>query len=70
VKTIIDIPIVAIGGINKDNCVSVVENGADGLVAISAIVCSDDVRRETEDFIATIRKIKQNSLNRVNVKGK
>ncbi|OBZ35679.1 MAG: thiamine-phosphate diphosphorylase [Methanohalophilus sp. DAL1] len=68
VKTIIDIPIVAIGGINKDNCVSVVENGADGLVAISAIVCSDDVKRETKYFIETIRKTKQNPSNRVNVK--
>ncbi|KXS41055.1 MAG: thiamine-phosphate pyrophosphorylase, partial [Methanohalophilus sp. T328-1] len=46
----------------------VVENGADGLVAISAIVCSDDVKRETKYFIETIRKTKQNPSNRVNVK--
>ncbi|MDK2892639.1 thiamine phosphate synthase [Methanohalophilus sp.] len=59
VKTAIDIPIVAIGGINKDNCISVIENGADSLVAISAVVCSDDVRKETEYFIETICKIKQ-----------
>ncbi|MFW5987202.1 MAG: thiamine phosphate synthase [Methanohalophilus sp.] len=61
VRKTINIPIVAIGGINKDNCISVIENGADSLVAISAIVCSDDVRKETEYFIETIRKIKQTS---------
>jgi thiamine-phosphate pyrophosphorylase len=60
VKTTIDIPIVAIGGINKDNYISVIENGADSLVAISAVVCSYDVSKETEYFIETIRKIKQN----------
>jgi thiamine-phosphate pyrophosphorylase len=56
VKNAISIPIVAIGGINKENCRDVIENGADSLVAISAVVCSDDVQRETKEFIATIRE--------------
>lgn len=56
VKNAISIPIVAIGGIHKQNCKGVIENGADSLVAISAVVCSDDVRRETKEFIAVIRK--------------
>ena len=56
VKNAINIPIVAIGGINKENCKKVIENGADGLVAISAVLCSDDVQRETRDFINIIRK--------------
>ncbi|HET8685071.1 MAG TPA: thiamine phosphate synthase [Methanosarcina sp.] len=51
VKDAIKIPVVAIGGINKENCESVIQNGADSLVAISAVVCSDDVKRETEYFI-------------------
>jgi thiamine-phosphate pyrophosphorylase len=42
-KIAINIPIVAIGGINKENCKSVIENGADGLVAISAVLCSEVV---------------------------
>lgn len=54
VKSAIRIPVVAIGGINKENCRSVIESGADSLVAISAIVCSDDVKRETKDFIDII----------------
>lgn len=58
VKNAIKIPVVAIGGINKENCRSVIERGADSLVAISAIVCSDDVKRETKDFIDIILKHK------------
>jgi thiamine-phosphate pyrophosphorylase len=61
VKDAIKIPVVAIGGINKENCESVIQNGADSLVAISAVVCSDDVKRETKYFIDIIRKIKMQS---------
>ncbi|WP_370572506.1 thiamine phosphate synthase [Methanomethylovorans sp.] len=56
VKNAVNIPIVAIGGINKKNCKNVIENGADSLVAISSVVCSDDVKRETKEFIAIIRE--------------
>jgi thiamine-phosphate pyrophosphorylase len=58
VKDALSIPVVTIGGINKENCVSVVRGGADSLVAISAIVCSDDVKRETKDFIEIIGRTK------------
>lgn len=58
VKNTIKVPVVAIGGINKENCRIVVENGADSLVAISAVVCSGDVKRETRGFIDIIREIK------------
>lgn len=61
VKKAIKVPVVAIGGINKENCRSVVENGADSLVAISAVVCSDDVKKETSEFIEIIREIKNTS---------
>ncbi len=58
VKNAIKIPVVAIGGINKENCRNVIESGADSLVAISAIVCSEDVKRETQYFIEIILKHK------------
>ncbi|AKB78462.1 Thiamin-phosphate pyrophosphorylase [Methanosarcina horonobensis HB-1 = JCM 15518] len=61
VKNAIKVPVVAIGGINKENCRSVVENGADSLVAISAVVCSDDVKKETREFIDIIKEIKNSS---------
>ncbi|AKB81115.1 Thiamin-phosphate pyrophosphorylase [Methanosarcina barkeri 3] len=59
VKDAVKIPVVAIGGINKENCESIIQNGADSLVAISAVVCSDDVKRETEYFIDMIRRTKK-----------
>lgn len=63
VKSAIKIPVVAIGGINKENCESVIQNGADSLVAISAIVCSNDVKRETKFFIDIIHRIKKFDLD-------
>jgi thiamine-phosphate pyrophosphorylase len=58
IKNSIRIPVVAIGGINIDNCESVIQNGADCLVAIYAVVGNDDVKNETKNFINIIRKIK------------
>lgn len=58
VKNSIRIPVVAIGGINMDNCERVIQNGADCLVAIYAVLGSDDVKCETKNFIDVIRKIK------------
>lgn len=55
VKQRLKIPVVAIGGINKDNGSKVVRAGADSLVSISAVLCSDDVERETREFIDIIR---------------
>ncbi|SFM16608.1 thiamine phosphate synthase [Methanolobus profundi] len=58
VKEALNIPVVAIGGINKQNSESVIIGGADSLVAISAVVCSDDVTRETKEFIDLIDQIR------------
>lgn len=60
VKDALNIPVVTIGGINRENCVSVIQGGADSLVAISAVVCSDDVKTETKYFIDMIRKTRTN----------
>src|ERR1035437_1557125 len=58
IKNSIRVPVVAIGGINMDNCESVIQSGADCLVAIYAVVGSDDVKSESKNFINIIRKIK------------
>jgi len=58
VRASVGLPIVAIGGINRGNVEEVIRAGADGLVAISAVVCAEDVRRETEEFIRVIREAK------------
>ena len=58
-KRNVHLPIVAIGGINKENVREVIEAGADAAVAISAVVCSDNVYQETKDFIDIIKRAKK-----------
>ncbi len=55
VRKNIKIPIVAIGGITKKNVAEVIRNGADAVASVSAVICSDDVYREVNDFINIIR---------------
>ena len=50
IKKVTTIPVVAIGGISLENATEVVESGADMLAAISAVVCSDNVKWEVEKF--------------------
>lgn len=54
IKEETNLPIVAIGGITKQNTPEVIRAGADSVAAISAVVCSDDVEREVRDFIRII----------------
>jgi thiamine-phosphate pyrophosphorylase len=58
VKRKINLPIVAIGGINKENVCKVIKAGADSAVAISAVVSSDDVCKEIIDFNRIIKENK------------
>jgi thiamine-phosphate pyrophosphorylase len=46
----VDIPLIAIGGINHDNAPEVVRAGADGLCAISCVVAKENVREEISKF--------------------
>lgn len=50
IKAMVKIPLIAIGGITLGNAPNVVRAGADGLCAISATVCREDVCREIEKF--------------------
>jgi thiamine-phosphate pyrophosphorylase len=60
VRKNINLPIVAVGGVNKNNVKEVIFNGADGAVAVSAVLDSDDVYSNVDYFI---RKIKEAKLN-------
>jgi thiamine-phosphate pyrophosphorylase len=46
----VDIPLIAIGGINLSNAPDVIGAGADGLCAISCVVESDDVSAQINRF--------------------
>jgi len=59
VRNEVHLPIVAIGGITKDNIKDVMRAGADSVVAIAPVVGSDNVYEEVTNFI---RIIKENKL--------
>lgn len=50
IRAQVDIPLIAIGGINLSNASEVVKAGADGLCAISAVVADEDVGRSIKRF--------------------
>ena len=49
------LPVVGIGGINLDNCCSVVEAGADGIAVVTAITMSDDIPDTCQTFLELMR---------------
>lgn len=52
----VDIPIVAIGGINMGNVQSVIRAGADCAAVVSAVVAQDDVKKAAHDLRDLILK--------------
>ncbi len=50
IRKAVKIPVLAIGGINKDNAASVVEAGAEGLAVISAVVSQPDVEKAAREL--------------------
>ena len=50
IRKAVKIPVLAIGGINRDNAESVVKAGADGLAVISAVVSQNDVERAAREL--------------------
>ncbi len=50
IRAQVDIPLIAIGGINHCNAGEVVRAGADGLCAISCVVAKENVRDEIKKF--------------------
>ncbi len=56
IKGEIDIPVIALGGINEDNVSSVLGNGADGIAVISAILQSENPRQTASRLYKEIKK--------------
>ena len=51
----VNIPIVGIGGINKDNAKKVVENGADGVAIISDIANSSNPKKDAQKLLKIVK---------------
>lgn len=54
----VNLPIVAVGGIDKENVKEVIKAGADSVVSIKAVLISNDIHDEISDFIRIIKECK------------
>ena len=57
IRAIVDIPLIAIGGIDHSNAMDVIRAGADGLCAISSVVAREDVKAEIKKFQDSFRAL-------------
>ena len=58
VRDCVTLPIIAVGGITKDNVVDVISAGADGVVAVSSVLNSVNVYDNIMSFIKIIKEVK------------
>ena len=52
----VDIPVVAIGGLNARTVPLLAGTGADGAAVVSAIFAADDIRTATKELFATVKE--------------
>lgn len=57
-----DLPIIAIGGLNKENCQSVITAGADTISVISALTKAQNIAREVKEFKEKIMAVKRGAV--------
>ena len=58
IREVVDLPLVAIGGLNVHNAAEAVEFGADGVAVISAVVSAPDIRQATQVLKAVVEEAK------------
>lgn len=56
IKSAVNIPIVAIGGITHDNAAQVMATGVDGVAVVSAIMDNDDIREAASRFSSLLKE--------------
>jgi thiamine-phosphate pyrophosphorylase len=59
IRRAVGIPLVGIGGLNRDNAPAVIRHGADGLAVVSAIVSADDPREASRELRAAIEEARR-----------
>jgi len=55
IKSAVHIPVVAIGGINAENAVPVVETGVDGVAVVSAVMDQRDIREAARKLFSLVK---------------
>ena len=58
IRQAVDIPIVAIGGINRGNIQDVIRAGADSAAVVSAVVAQDDIKASAHELRDLILKVR------------
>ena len=59
IRKAVRLPLVSIGGLNRDNAAEVIRNGADGVAVVSAIVAADDPQTAADALKQIIKKAQQ-----------
>jgi len=58
IRVKVKLPIVAVGGIKKENIKDLIEAGADSIVSIYSVLNADDLYDEVREFIKIIKESK------------
>ena len=59
IKTRVKIPLVGIGGLNKENSADVIRNGGNGVAVVSAIMATDDPEAAARDLRQVIERARK-----------
>jgi len=59
IRKAVRLPLVGIGGLNRDNAAVVIRNGADGVAVVSAIVAADDPQTAADELKQIIKEAQQ-----------
>jgi len=59
IKEKIKIPLIAIGGINRDNVAKVIRAGADGVAVVSAVTRTKNFQKSTQELLRQIKEAKK-----------
>ena len=59
IRNSVRLPLVGIGGLNRDNSAEAIRNGADGIAVVSAIVAADDPATAAGDLMQVIREARK-----------
>lgn len=63
IRQSVNIPLFAIGGISRENMVSVLRAGADGVACVSAVVHQKNIRKACEEILNSIHSFKEERKN-------
>ena len=66
IRAAVSVPVVAIGGISRDNVAAVIAGGADGVAVISAVVGQPDIAAAAREIRERIRAAKKDTWGSTN----